>query len=60
MAIADIDERRPIRGQVHPHATKAREPSLFASLGMCLTAAILLGLAGWVAFEIFLIVITLD
>jgi hypothetical protein len=39
---------------------KTREPSLSSSLGMCLMAAILLGLSGWIAFEILMTLVTLD
>ena len=61
MAIADIEDRRssPLTRR-HPHAGKAREPSALSSLGICLLAAILLGAMGWIGFEIFLTLITLD
>jgi len=39
---------------------KTPEPSLSSSLGMCLLAAILLGLTGWIVFEILVTLVTLD
>lgn len=62
MAIADIDDRRPTsrRRPAHHHMEKTREPSLSSSLGMCLMAAILLGLSGWIAFEVLMTLVTLD
>jgi len=62
MAIADIGDRRPTgrRRSAFPHMEKTPEPSLSSSLGMCLLAAILLGLTGWIVFEILVTLVTLD
>lgn len=61
MAISDIEHRRPTQrvGQ-DAHARNVDELSLFSSLGLCLLAAILLGVGGWIGFEILLTLITMD
>jgi hypothetical protein len=56
MAIAEPGGRHGL----HPLAGKPRDLSVVTSLGMCLLAAILMGLTGWITFEILMTLITLD
>jgi hypothetical protein len=60
MAITDIGDRHPAERTGCHKPRAAREPSAFSSLAMCLLAAILLGVAGWIAFELLLTLLTLD
>jgi hypothetical protein len=59
MALVHTHDRRPAK-QPHTQTRKGHEPSTVSSLAMCLLAAILLGLGGWIAFEILLTLVTLD
>jgi hypothetical protein len=59
MPIADIDDRHPA-GRVGRHPSSARELSVSSSFAICLLAAILVGIVGWIGFEILLTLVTLD